>query len=52
MSNDLYIAVQTPDKQLPPTEDLMAALDDQLPGGITVVVNGTLGSSVTAGQTS
>ena len=52
VSRDLHIAVQTPDKQLPPTEDLMAALDEQLPGGITVIVNGSLGSSMTAGQTS
>ncbi len=51
-SNDLYIAVQTPDNQLPSTDDLMTALDDQLPSGITVIVNGSLGSRVTAGETS
>ncbi len=52
VSTDLHINVQTPDKQLPPTDDLMAALDDQLPGGITVIVNGSLGTSLTAGETS
>ena len=52
ISNELHISVQTPDKQLPPTEDLLAALDEELPGGITVIVNGSQGSSVTAGKTS
>ncbi|HEY5149486.1 MAG TPA: DUF389 domain-containing protein [Mycobacterium sp.] len=52
VSTDLHINVQTPDKQLPPTKDLMAALDEQLPGGITVIVNVSLGSSTAAGETS
>ena len=30
----------------------MAALDEQPPSGITVIVDGSLGSSMTAGETS
>ena len=52
VSTDLHISVQTPNGQLPPTKDLMAALDEQLPSGITVIVDGSLGSSMTAGETS
>ncbi len=49
-SNQLFIGVLSPD-DLPSTDSLLAALDDQLPAGITVVVNGSLGSRIVAGQT-
>jgi uncharacterized membrane protein len=49
-SNTLHINVQAPG-QLPSTDPLMAALDEQLPAGIAVIVNGARGSRITAGQT-
>ena len=42
--------IEVPDAA-PPTDDLMTALSEQLPSGITVVVNSSVGSSVNAGQT-
>lgn len=49
-SNQININIEVPDAA-PPTDDLMTALSEQLPSGITVVVNSSLGSSVNAGQT-
>lgn len=49
-ADELHIAVQVPD-DLPATDALMATLNDQLPGGVTVVVNSSVGASVTAGRT-
>lgn len=49
-SNELHINVQVPD-ELPATDSLMSTLDSQLPGGVTVVVNSSVGTSVTAGRT-
>jgi uncharacterized hydrophobic protein (TIGR00271 family) len=50
VSSELHITVQTPG-DLPPTEELLAALDDQLPDGITVVVNSTTGEDIEVGTT-
>jgi uncharacterized hydrophobic protein (TIGR00271 family) len=49
-SDELHINVQVPGA-LPPTNTLMSTLNAELPGGVTVVVNSSLGASVTAGQT-
>lgn len=49
-SNQININIEVPDAA-PPTDDLMTALSEQLPSGITVVVNSSVGSSVNAGQT-
>jgi len=49
-SNELHINVQVPDDR-PATDSLMSTLDSQLPGGVTVVVNSSVGTSVTAGRT-
>lgn len=48
-STDLHIFVQTPG-DLPPTDDLLAALDEQLPAGFPVVVQTSLGQSIEAGS--
>jgi uncharacterized hydrophobic protein (TIGR00271 family) len=50
VADELHINVEVPG-DLPNTDDLMAALDEQLPGGFTVVVNSSVGTSVTVRQT-
>jgi len=42
--------VQVP-ADLPATDPLLSTLSDELPSGITVIVNSSQGSSVEAGQT-
>lgn len=49
VSNTAYIGVQTP-QDLPPVEDLMTALDGQIPAGIPVVVTTSLGQQIEAGK--
>lgn len=49
-ADELHINVQVPD-ELPTTAALMSTLDSELPSGVTVVVNSSVGSSVTAGRT-
>jgi hypothetical protein len=49
-SNVMNVNVRVPG-DLPSTDSLMTALNEQLPGGITIIVNGTQGSYITAGQT-
>ena len=50
VSQTVYVNVQTPGA-LPPTSDLMAALDGQIPNGIPVVVTTTVGQQIDAGVT-
>ncbi|MEP6562569.1 MAG: hypothetical protein ABJD68_16025, partial [Nakamurella sp.] len=49
-SNRIDVNIEVPGAA-PPTDDLMTALSEQLPGGIQVYVNTTVGSSVNAGET-
>lgn len=49
-STTLHIAVQSPG-DLPPTAPLMAGLNDVLPADFTVIVDSTMGQSITAGVT-
>ena len=50
VANELHIQVQVP-TELPATGPLLQTLSDQLPSGIPVIVNSSLGSSIEAGQT-
>lgn len=50
VSNEIHIRVQAPG-DLPSTDDLMAALNDELPDGIPVVVSTTVGQDIEAGTT-
>ncbi len=51
VSSEVHITVQTPG-ELPPTNDLLAALDDDLPGGIKIVLKTTVGEDIDLGSTS
>ena len=48
VSKNVYVKVQTPGG-LPPTDELVAALDGQIPNGIPVFVTTTLGQQIDAG---
>lgn len=48
VSTTAYVNVHTP-SQLPPTEQLVAALDGQLPTGTTIVVTTSVGEQIQAG---
>ena len=48
VSNTIYVEVQTPGG-LPPTAELLADLDGQIPNGIPVVVKTTVGQQIDAG---
>ena len=49
-ANELHINVQVPD-DLPDTGSLMSTLNSELPSGVDVVVNSSVGASVAAGRT-
>ncbi|MFG2296424.1 DUF389 domain-containing protein [Streptomyces sp. NPDC048603] len=48
-SKTLYVHVRSPG-DLPPVSDLLSDLEGQLPAGISVVVDTTLGQQITAGK--
>lgn len=48
VSNEAYVRVQTP-RDLPPIEDLLAALDGQVPDGASIVVTTSVGERIDAG---
>ncbi len=48
VSKTVYVNVQTPG-DLPPTDELVADLDGQIPSGIAVVVTTTVGQQIDAG---
>ena len=48
VSKTIYVNVQTP-SGLPPTDELVADLDGQIPNGIPVVVTTTVGQQIDAG---
>lgn len=49
-ATEVRITVQVPD-ELPPTDDLMRALDGELPRGVSVVISSSVGAQVSAGRT-
>jgi len=48
VSKTVYVRVQTPGA-LPPTQELVADLDGQIPNGIPIVVTTTVGQQIDAG---
>ena len=49
-TSTFYIDVQTP-RELPPTSELLSAIDDEVPDGFEVVVETTTGEKITVGTT-
>ena len=50
-SSSFRIEVRVPPDELPPTDDLLRALDGQVPDGLAIVVDTTYGEEVDAGET-
>ena len=45
------VDVRTPPGQLPPTDELLRALEGQVPDGLRIVVDTTYGEEIDAGST-
>jgi uncharacterized hydrophobic protein (TIGR00271 family) len=50
-SSAFRVEVRVPPGELPPTDDLLRALDGQVPDGLVIVVDTTYGEEVDAGRT-
>lgn len=50
-SSAFRVEVRVPPGQLPPTDDLLRALDGQVPDGLVIMVDTTYGEEVDAGRT-
>jgi uncharacterized hydrophobic protein (TIGR00271 family) len=48
-SPDFQVEVQTPDGTLPPIEDLMKSLSEEIPAGFSVVITTSVGQEIEAG---
>ena len=48
-SPDFRIEVQTPSGELPPVDDLMIALESEIPTGFSVVITTSVGREIEAG---
>ena len=50
-SSSFRIDVRVPPGDLPPTDELLRALEGQVPDGLTIIVDTTYGEEIDAGPT-